>query len=158
MLPGWWLSVWEISGVRVNWDCWWILLINGISCMFKHFLWLNIQVFLLWTNDIFILVTSTSCKCLSNCLLNNLWWSNFEEQSLLAQTYFVGHPGQSMNIEIKRLFRMESKLSSHNSGTVSTPLHLSTCYHITWCMPVEPPLQGWDWGITVFIPHTTEPC
>ena len=22
MLSGWWLSVWEISGVRVNWDCW----------------------------------------------------------------------------------------------------------------------------------------
>jgi hypothetical protein len=22
MLPGWWLSVWEISVVKVNWDCW----------------------------------------------------------------------------------------------------------------------------------------
>jgi hypothetical protein len=22
MLPGWWSSVWEISGVQVNWDCW----------------------------------------------------------------------------------------------------------------------------------------
>jgi hypothetical protein len=22
MLPGWWLSVWEISGVQVSWDCW----------------------------------------------------------------------------------------------------------------------------------------
>ena len=22
MLPGWWLSVWEISRVQVNWDCW----------------------------------------------------------------------------------------------------------------------------------------
>jgi hypothetical protein len=22
MLPGWWLSIWEILGVLVNWDCW----------------------------------------------------------------------------------------------------------------------------------------
>jgi hypothetical protein len=22
VLPGWWSSVWEISGVQVNWDCW----------------------------------------------------------------------------------------------------------------------------------------
>jgi hypothetical protein len=22
MLPGWWLSVWESSGIQVNWDCW----------------------------------------------------------------------------------------------------------------------------------------
>ena len=22
MLPGWWLSIWEISGVQVSWDCW----------------------------------------------------------------------------------------------------------------------------------------
>jgi hypothetical protein len=22
MLPSWWLSVWELSGVQVNWDCW----------------------------------------------------------------------------------------------------------------------------------------
>jgi len=22
MLPGWWPSVWEISGIQVNWDCW----------------------------------------------------------------------------------------------------------------------------------------
>jgi hypothetical protein len=22
ILPGWWSSVWEISGVQVNWDCW----------------------------------------------------------------------------------------------------------------------------------------
>jgi len=22
MLPGWWSSVWEISGVQVSWDCW----------------------------------------------------------------------------------------------------------------------------------------
>jgi hypothetical protein len=22
MLPGWWSSVWEISGIQVNWDCW----------------------------------------------------------------------------------------------------------------------------------------
>jgi hypothetical protein len=22
MLPGWWSSVWELSGVQKNWDCW----------------------------------------------------------------------------------------------------------------------------------------
>jgi hypothetical protein len=22
MLRGWWFSVWEISGIQVNWDCW----------------------------------------------------------------------------------------------------------------------------------------
>jgi hypothetical protein len=22
MLPGWWSSVWEISGVQLNWNCW----------------------------------------------------------------------------------------------------------------------------------------
>jgi hypothetical protein len=22
MVPGWWLSVWKISGVQVIWDCW----------------------------------------------------------------------------------------------------------------------------------------
>jgi hypothetical protein len=26
MLPVWWPSVWEISGVQINWNCWLVFL------------------------------------------------------------------------------------------------------------------------------------
>ena len=35
MLPGWWSSVWEISGVQINWDCW---SPYGVTLLFSFFL------------------------------------------------------------------------------------------------------------------------
>jgi hypothetical protein len=29
MLPVWWSSIWEISGVHINWDCWSFYRINS---------------------------------------------------------------------------------------------------------------------------------
>jgi hypothetical protein len=37
MLPNWWSSVWEISGVQVNWDCWSSYKVTLLLSCFQHF-------------------------------------------------------------------------------------------------------------------------
>jgi hypothetical protein len=37
MLPGWWLSIWEISGVQVSWDCWIPYGVALLLSFFQHF-------------------------------------------------------------------------------------------------------------------------
>jgi len=37
MLPGWWLSVWELSGVQVSWDCWSSYRVTPLFSFFQLF-------------------------------------------------------------------------------------------------------------------------
>jgi hypothetical protein len=37
LLPGWWLSVWEISGVQVSWDCWFSYRVTLLVSFFQLF-------------------------------------------------------------------------------------------------------------------------
>jgi hypothetical protein len=37
MLPGWWSSVWEISGVQINWDCWFYYRVFLLLSFFQLF-------------------------------------------------------------------------------------------------------------------------
>ena len=54
MLPGWWLSAWEIPGLQVNWDCWSSC---RVTLLFSIF-----QVFANSTSGVTSLCTLVGCK------------------------------------------------------------------------------------------------